>query len=61
MKRLWVWPVWDIKFVRSGLYGEEKFRKDNRNDITADVAQYESSNIKCYTLAFSNKDRKSVV
>ena len=54
MKRLWVWPVWDIKFVRSGLYGEEKFRKDNRNDITADVAQYESSNIKCYTLAFSN-------
>ena len=24
LKRLWVWPVWDIKFVRSGLYGEDR-------------------------------------
>ena len=62
LKRLWVWALWDVKFIRSGLYGEDrdenyfiiicilkliksilklqdKFRKDDRNDMVVDVAQ----------------------
>ena len=31
----------------------DKFRKDDGNDMAVDVAQRESSNVKCYTSAFS--------
>ena len=24
LKRFWVWALWDIKFLRSGLYGEDR-------------------------------------
>ena len=31
-----------------------KFRKNKGNDMAADMAQRERSNIKCYTSTFSN-------
>ena len=33
---------------------QEKLRKKNGNDMAADVAQLERSNIECYASAFSN-------
>ena len=43
-----------LKLIKTILKLKEKFRKDDGNDMTADVAQCERSNIKCYALAFSN-------
>ena len=45
--------LWEI-FRKSIFKLWENFRKNKRNDMVADVAQLERSNIKCYASAFSN-------
>ena len=43
-----------LKLIKTILKLQDKFRKDDGNDMAVDVAQRECSNIKCYALAFSN-------
>ena len=43
-----------LKLIKSFLKLLGKYKKYYGNDMTADVAQRERSNIKCYASAFSN-------
>ena len=42
-----------LKLIKTLFKLYDKFKKDDGNDMTADVAQHERSNIKCYASAFS--------
>ena len=43
-----------LKGIKTILNLQDKYKKDDGNDMVADVTQHERSNIKCYALAFSN-------
>ena len=43
-----------LKLIKIILKLYDKFRKEDDNDMVADVAHCECSNIKCYTSPFSN-------
>ena len=46
--------VSNLKLIKTILKLQDKFRKEDGNDMAANVAQWKCSNIKCYTSAFSN-------